>query len=183
MSPLQMERLATVGLYSLQGGGAAGGDGWEAGCIWEWTLWFPIPYHSERLTPTFTLPVSRRRHWNSCSLWNGCNGSFFFFNGQISLLRGGGWGNDWFCLQTVLNLSFFNDLSLTYFSRMARSMKLSIKGWPSQSQLSQASHVTLGKAVKLSCPKVMKGLETDWIPVLNTSQSTHEILKVLVSHL
>lgn len=108
---------------------------------------------------------------------------FFFFNGQISLLRGGGWGNDWFCLQTVLNLSFFNDLSLTYFSRMARSMKLSIKGWPSQSQLSQASHVTLGKAVKLSCPKVMKGLETDWIPVLNTSQSTHEILKVLVSHL
>lgn len=33
MSPLQMERLATVGLYSLQGGGAAGGDGWEAGCI------------------------------------------------------------------------------------------------------------------------------------------------------
>lgn len=107
----------------------------------------------------------------------------FFFNGQISLLRGGGWGNDWFCLQTVLNLSFFNDLSLTYFSRMARSMKLSIKGWPSQSQLSQASHVTLGKAVKLSCPKVMKGLETDWIPVLNTSQSTHEILKVLVSHL
>lgn len=27
--------------------------------------------------------------------------------------------------------------------------------------LSQASHVTLGKAVKLSSPKVMKGLETD----------------------
>lgn len=75
----------------IQGGGAArvGMDGKQAGFENE-LCDFPFLTILNALHQR-SLPASRRRHWDSCSLWNGCNGSFFFFfNGQISLLRGGG---------------------------------------------------------------------------------------------
>lgn len=84
---------------------------------------------------TFTLPASPRRHWDSCSLWNGCNAFFFPFlfpNGLSLFVKGVGETNGWFCFQAVLHSpksAFFNDLTLA-FSRMAPSTKLSIKGWP-----------------------------------------------------
>lgn len=130
-----MERLATVGLYSyrvvvLRGWGWMGSRlDLRLSSVISHSLPFWTPYINVHCLPHAAgteIPAVYEMD---------ATGLFFFFFKWANLFVKGRGANDWFCLQIVLNLSFFNDLSLTYFSRMARSMKLSIKGWPLQSQL------------------------------------------------
>lgn len=113
-------------------------------------------------------------------------GLFFFFNGQISLLKEEGGTNGWFCFQSPKSAVFQpSDPNLlfpdgpkyeTKYQRMALLVAV----------LSQASHVTLGESVKLLAKgdeKSLNGLNTCSEYFTGLLHSTQEILKVLLNHL